>query len=122
MTEDLDAARNRPELVAHPYRRRMLICLERHVTLSLADAAEELAVWAETASIADVPAEEVRDVYLALYHTHLPRLEHAGVVAYDQERDLVSLPGYGADAPVDVEHVPEPDESGETGSIDDGDG
>lgn len=105
MSTDFDPTTNHPELRAHPYRRRLLICLERHITLSLADVADELSVWGETDPLTETPAEDVKDIYLELYHTHLPRLERADVVVYDQEQDLVSLPGYGADAVADIQLV-----------------
>ncbi|WP_449271602.1 DUF7344 domain-containing protein [Halopiger xanaduensis] len=28
---------------------------------------------------------------MLLYHTHIPKLEEAGIVTYDQERDIVTL-------------------------------
>lgn len=105
MSEDLDVSGTCPSPYAHPYRRRVRICLERYMTLSLADLADELAVWERAGSLAEIPAEDVRDIYLELYQIHLPRLEDANVLVYDQERDLVSVPGYGADAPIAVQAI-----------------
>ncbi|AFK20097.1 DNA-binding protein [Haloferax mediterranei ATCC 33500] len=85
----------------------MLVHLERHVTLSLADMADELAVWENDCPLTEIPAEDVRDIYLELYHTHLPRLVHANVAVYDQEQDLVSRSGYGAAAVADIRVVDE---------------
>ncbi|WP_228546310.1 DUF7344 domain-containing protein [Halegenticoccus tardaugens] len=116
MSTDFEPTADCPELRAHPYRRRLLSCLERHITLSLADVADELAVWEVTDPLTEIRAEDVKDIYLELYHTHLPRLEHADIVVYDQERDFVSLPGYGADAVVDIQRVDER----ETDSSDEG--
>jgi len=44
-------------------------------------------------NVADIPAEQVQKVYLSLYHDHLPRLVDAGLLEYDQERDLVTPNG-----------------------------
>lgn len=107
MSNDFDTARHCPELHAHPYRRRLLICLDRHLTLSVADVADELAVWEVTDSLTEVPAEDIREIYLELYYVHLPKLERADVVVYDEERDLVSLPGYGVDAVADIQLIAE---------------
>lgn len=85
----------------------MLIYLARHVTLSLADMADELAVWENDRPLTEIPAEDVRDIYLELYHTHLPRLVQANIVVYDQEQDLVSRSGYGVDAVADIRVVGE---------------
>ncbi|WP_425433324.1 DUF7344 domain-containing protein [Haloarcula rubra] len=46
----------------------------------------------EIQSVLVCPGERTR------YQTHLPRLECADVVVYDQERELVSLPKYSVDA------------------------
>lgn len=108
MSKDTNTATNCSRLHAHPYRRQMLIHLARHVTLSLADMADELAVRENGRPLTEIPAENVRDIYLELYHTHLPRLVHANVAVYDQEQDLVSRSGYGADAVADIRVVDEP--------------
>lgn len=76
----------------HATRRRLVDCLARYDgPISLADAAEAVAVERHGTPIQGIPAEEVRDVYMALYHTHVPELVDSGAVAYDQDRDLVAL-------------------------------
>ncbi|ELY31809.1 DNA binding protein [Halogeometricum borinquense DSM 11551] len=54
---------------------------------------------------------------MELYHTHLPKLKRANVIVYDQERDLVSLPGYGADAVADLRIVDEQDTDGSDDTV-----
>ncbi|ADQ69138.1 DUF7344 domain-containing protein [Halogeometricum borinquense] len=117
MSNDFDTVTSRSELHAHPYRRRLLICLDRHITLSVADIADELAVWARACPLSEIPAEDVKDIYMELYHTHLPKLKRANVIVYDQERDLVSLPGYGADAVADLRIVDEQDTDGSDDTV-----
>ena len=76
--------------LADERRRLVLFCLRRHRSVSLADLAE-LVVEAESGrDLADVPDEQVRDVYMSLYHTHVPRLVEAGLARYDQESDLAA--------------------------------
>lgn len=53
------------------------------------DMAELVAERERAERLPDIDAETVRDVYLSLYHTHVPVLENADVVRYEQERDLV---------------------------------
>lgn len=36
-------------------------------------------------------AEDLREVRLALYHNHIPRLEEADVVSYDRDDDTVEV-------------------------------
>lgn len=71
--------------------RFLLYCLSRHGTMALWDLADEVVVWTTGKRVPDVPAERCRTVYLTLYHTHVPRLERAGLVEYEDDRDLVAL-------------------------------
>ncbi len=73
-------------------RRRLLLQVMRTYDeeLTLPDAAEEVAVRETGHSVTEIPAERVTEVYLSLYHDHLPRLVDAGLLEYDQERDLVA--------------------------------
>ncbi|WP_254534680.1 DUF7344 domain-containing protein [Halomarina litorea] len=79
------------DLLADPWRRRALSLLWDHHTVSLADVADEVAVADHGTPITDVPAASVLDVYLSLYHDHVPPLAEAGVVEYDQETDTLAL-------------------------------
>lgn len=84
-------------LLASPRRRR---ALERLWTfdepIGLDDLADEVAVAERGTIISEIPAEEVKLVYLDLYHSHVPKLAEADVVEYGQEPDLVELSA-GAD-------------------------
>lgn len=73
-------------------RRRLLLQVMRSYEeeLTLPDAAEEVATLETGRSVVNISAECVADVYLSLYHDHLPRLVDAGLLEYDQSRDLVS--------------------------------
>jgi len=76
--------------LSHVERRRALQCLWNHGTeLTLADVAEEVTAREAKTSIQNTDPETVTRTYLSLYHSHIPRLEEAGLVAYDQENDLV---------------------------------
>ncbi|MFC4544185.1 hypothetical protein ACFO5R_19850 [Halosolutus amylolyticus] len=94
----LDTQETSPDAVDDAFsllasRRRRLL-LEVMATygeeLTLPDAAEEVAVRETGRKVRELSAEEVADVYISLYHDHLPRLVDAGLLEYDQERDLVS--------------------------------
>lgn len=77
------------EALADARRRRALRCLQPHRELTLPDLAEEVTVKEADAPLPELPAERVQEVYFSLYHTHVPKLEAAGLVRYSQERDLV---------------------------------
>lgn len=67
------------------------VLIAHEVPLALADLADEVAVREHEARITEISEETVRDVYLSLYHKHVPKLREANVVRYDQDRDLVAL-------------------------------
>lgn len=71
--------------------RYVLYCLSEHGQMALRDLADEVTVWERDTLLPDVPPDECREVYLSLYHTHVPRLERAGLVDYASDRDLLSL-------------------------------
>jgi len=77
------------QVLADRRRRIALCCLTEHETLSLPDLAEYIAEEETGADLPDLSEEYVRDVYFALYHTHIPQLENAELARYEQERDLV---------------------------------
>jgi|GEM_PF-2295668 len=73
-------------------------CLAEHGTMALWDLADEVTVWETRTRLPNLPPSEGRKVYLSLYHTHVPRLERAGLVEYRAERDLVVLADEALDA------------------------
>ncbi|MXV61118.1 hypothetical protein GS429_03395 [Natronorubrum sp. JWXQ-INN-674] len=59
--------------------------------MTLADLADEVAIREHKSPITEISAKTVQRVYLSLYHTHVPMLEEADFVRYDQEADIVTL-------------------------------
>lgn len=81
-SESIDAILH---LLAHSRRRDLLTCLQQHDDpLPLADVADELAVGEHGTDLELIPAEEVKRIYMTLYHTHIPKLVSHGVVQYNQ--------------------------------------
>ena len=72
-------------------RRLALSCLREHHSVSLPDLAEFVAVEVWDSDLTSISGERVRDVYFSLYHKHVPVLEAANLVHYEQEEDLVAL-------------------------------
>lgn len=86
------------ETLAHPRRRAALAQLSAHHEATLADLAELVAETESDTPVEQLSAERVRHVYFELYHRHVPKLESARLVRYDQEADLVAV----ADGMVDA--------------------
>lgn len=80
------------DLLASERRRYLLVALMEHgPTIALPDLADEVATREYAVPFSEIPEEDVLDIYSLLYHKHVPKLVDAGVVAYDQEHDLVRL-------------------------------
>lgn len=78
------------ELLADRRRRLLLEVMRTYgEELTLPDAAEEVAVRETGRKVTELSAERVANVYISLYHDHMPRLVEVGLIEYDQERDLV---------------------------------
>ncbi|WP_137285210.1 DUF7344 domain-containing protein [Halorussus salinisoli] len=76
-------------------RRTAYVTLLRHDDLSLPDLADEVAVAERDEHLPNIDPDDVLEVYLSLYHTHVPKLASAGLVNYDQEDDYVRLTDTG---------------------------
>ncbi|WP_226013080.1 DUF7344 domain-containing protein [Halomicrobium salinisoli] len=74
-------------------RRIVLSVLRRHHTVPLPDLAESVAESEFDEDVAAISGESIRDVYMSLYHTHVPLLEAADLVRYEQADDVVAWTG-----------------------------
>ncbi|WP_225335691.1 DUF7344 domain-containing protein [Halomicrobium urmianum] len=79
------------DVLDHDCRRFVLRSLLDHRTLALADLAELIAERDHDVAFPDVPEAAVLRTYASLHHNHLPKLDEAGLVTYDEEAELVSL-------------------------------
>lgn len=78
------------ELLKNHRRRSVLKHLRDHGETALGDLAEAIAAEENDTTVAELSADERKRVYIGLYQTHLPKMDGAGVVNYDQNRGLVS--------------------------------
>jgi DNA-binding transcriptional ArsR family regulator len=74
-------------------RRQAILTLVRHDDLPLPDLADEVTVAERDEYLSNIDPDDVLEVYLSLYHTHVPKLAAAGLVEYDQDDDYVALTG-----------------------------
>ncbi|WP_229380303.1 DUF7344 domain-containing protein [Haloterrigena salifodinae] len=59
--------------------------------MALADLADEVAALENGTGTTDVSKEDVKDVYMSLYHADIPKLAAADIVEYDQVQNTVTL-------------------------------
>lgn len=84
-TEDVSAAF---DLLRDARRRGVLYALERHGRTSVEELARRIAAWQ---SGGDANSPDPESVRTSLVHSHLPKLQDAGVVEFDQERGTADL-------------------------------
>ena len=53
------------------------------------DIAEQVAAWEHDTTVAELSSTERQRVYIPLYQNHLPKLDEAGVIEYNQSRGVV---------------------------------
>lgn len=87
------------QILRNRRRRYTLYCLKTSETpMAVADLADEIVRWETDASPPAV--QDVREqVYISLYHCHLPKLAEADLVSFDSDRKLVDLRDTAEDLP-----------------------
>ena len=97
-------------LLSNQRRRHALWLLSEHGHVSLPDVAEEVTVAQTGSQITEIAPEAVRDTYMMLYHSDVPKLVDNDVVVYDQERDMLATgPNFETVAGVLEQHFTQPE-------------
>lgn len=78
-------------ILAHHRRRVAVACLDEHGPLALGDLADVVASAEHDKPVAEISEDEVLDVHVDLWHSHIPKLAEANVVELEQEREIVRL-------------------------------
>lgn len=65
------------------------VLIDHTKAIPLIDLAEDVAGRENEETFTEVSEGTVRTISTSLYHVHFPKLVDAGVVEYDQDRDLV---------------------------------
>jgi hypothetical protein len=80
------------DLLSNP-RRRFVInyLLRENRPVSIQELSRELAKWEFGVDDEELTDKQEKRIYVALYQTHIPKLEDFGVVEYDSDASLVEL-------------------------------
>lgn len=80
-------------------RRRMALAYlnQQTGTVEMRDVAEQVAAWENDTTVQQLHSDERQRVYIALYQTHLPKLDDEGVIEYNQSRGLIETTPHVAD-------------------------
>ncbi|WP_134670059.1 DUF7344 domain-containing protein [Halorussus marinus] len=98
-----DVLKNRRRRYALHYLRRADDSVE------LSELAEQVAAWENDTTVGAISAAERKRVYTALYQSHLPKLDEAGIVEYNQNRGIVELSGAAEQLDVYLDLDAQPD-------------
>jgi len=74
-------------------RRRYVLYLLRteDAPVELTELAEDVAAWENDTTVDQLTKQQRKRVYVSLYQTHVPKLEDASLVKYDQDTGEVEL-------------------------------
>nr|WP_267636226.1 hypothetical protein [Halovenus rubra] len=83
----------------------MHIAKQTDGSLELSDIAEQIAAWENGKSLAEITSDERHRVYTSMQQTHLPTMDRAGVINYDNGTVTLTEEATNLDVYLDV--VPE---------------
>ena len=95
------------EALGHPRRRYLCYTLLENTEWSMTDLATKIAAWENDVPEHAVTEDQREEVYVSLYHAHVPKLVDEGVITFDEsterittaehaEQVLTALEGMGA--------------------------
>lgn len=72
-------------------RRRMVLeyLQEADDAVRMRDVAEQVAAWENDTTVEELTSDQRQRVYIPLYQSHLPKLDKAGIIDYQQNRGVV---------------------------------
>jgi hypothetical protein len=72
-------------------RRRMVLeyLQEADKSVRMRDVAEQVAAWENGTTVEELSSDQRQRVYIPLYQSHLPKLDKAGIIDYQQNRGIV---------------------------------
>jgi hypothetical protein len=77
------------ELLSNHRRRYALhYCKRRDDPVTLSDLAEQVAAWEHNKSVNEITSSERKRTYTSLQQTHLPSMEEAGIIEWDDDIEL----------------------------------
>lgn len=95
------------EVLSCRRRRHVLHCLkQRGGSVGLRELSTAIAAWENDVSVEEVTYDQRMRVYTALRQSHLPKMDDAGVVAFDRDRGDVELTDEATELEVYLDVVP----------------
>lgn len=80
------------DILSNARRRTFLILLDSHKQApAIADMAKDIAEQEHETPADELSDETIEHIHISLYHCHIPKLEDAGIITYDQDRNTVAF-------------------------------
>jgi DNA-binding transcriptional ArsR family regulator len=79
------------EVLSSTRRRQVLSLLKNEGPMELTELAEHVAARENDTTVENLTKQQRKRVYVSLYQTHVPKLEDADLVEYDQDSGIVQL-------------------------------
>lgn len=94
------------DILSNDRRRHTLhYLLSREDGTDIGELAEQVAAWENSEELEQVTSDERRRVYVSLHQTHLPRMDDADLLDYENSRDTIELTERGESLRVYMEIV-----------------
>lgn len=78
------------EALSHPWRRYLCYTLHEANEWSLTDLATKTAAWEHKIPEHEVTDRQREQVYISLYHVHVPKLVDEGVILFDEATEMIA--------------------------------
>lgn len=65
--------------------------------ITLQNLAKQIAAWENETPVEELSKKQQKRVYVSLYQTHIPKLEEAGIVDYEDETGMITLTNRAGD-------------------------
>lgn len=75
--------------LAHPRRRYLCYTLHEATEWTLSELATKIAAWEHDVPEHAVSERQREDVYVSLFHAHVPKLVDEGVITYDPDAETI---------------------------------
>ncbi|WP_136601784.1 DUF7344 domain-containing protein [Salinigranum halophilum] len=76
--------------LGHSRRRYLMYALVENPQWTLTELATKLAAWEDDCHEDDVEPHRRDEMYISLYHSHIPKLVDEGVVEYDPDEETIA--------------------------------
>lgn len=100
------------DVLSNPRRRLVLHYLKQQDDrrrIELREIVDQIAAWENDIPVEEVTGEQRNRVYTALRQSHLPKMDDAGVIEYDNLRGEVVLTDAAREAQLYLDYVPRED-------------